>query len=746
MKKRISKQKYYKNLDILRFLSCTAILLYHLNILKGGYLAVCTFFVLTAYLSCISEFKNERFSLKNYYLKRFTKLYIPLVIVVFISLAVISLFPNISWFNLKPETTSVLLGYNNFWQLNANLDYFARHINSPFIHLWYIGILLQFDLVFPLIFVPLKKLGDKISRAIPCLITSILTVVATFYFYKMSLTQNMMVTYYSTFTRVFSLLFGLTLGFYHHYYKSLLLTKFKESKYKRLILIFYMLLLSSLFIMIDSKSPYFALSMIITSIITCRIIDYATITSSTNLNGIEKTVKSLSDISYEIYLTQYPIIFLFQYINIQSQLKLPAIILLTIIISYIIHIALMKTKRLKNLKYLFLLSIVIVSSYGCYQYYLAKDHTKEMNELKEQLAENEKMIKLSKEKYAETIKQEQEDWNKQLENLEDAENNLADSVSKLPIVGIGDSVMLGAVNNLQSQFQNGYFDAKVSRSTWKAAPILKDLIDKNMLGNPIVLNLGANGDCSKYCKNEIMSLVGERQVFWLNTTNNETANTNLFNLEKEYSNLHVIDWKNISQGHSEYFYADGIHLTPTGKVAYTKALYDAIYQEYLNEYKEKKQTIINDYNEKQQKKISFYGNTLLLNSFDYIEKEFTNANFIINKEVTYKSLKKDLITAEKEKTLTKKIVLAFDNNTNIKTTEYEELLKTYKDNTLYILATNTTIANLSKKDYSNLIILDFTEELKKHSNYFMADGKHLSNKGNKALSKFLKENIKDISD
>lgn len=747
MKKRISKQKYYKNLDLLRLLSCIAILLYHLNILKGGYLAVCTFFVLTSYLSCLSEFKKDKFSIKDYYLKRIVKLYIPLIIVVFSSLAVISLFPNISWFNLKPETTSVLLGYNNFWQLNANLDYFARHINSPFIHLWYIAILLQFDLVFPLIFVPLRKLGDKVSKSIPCIITALATTISTIYFYRMSLTQNMMVTYYDTFTRLFSLLFGLTLAFFHNYYKSLLPNKFKESPYKNIIFTFYLILLSILFVLIDSKSPYFALSMVITTILTCRIIDYATTTSTNSLNLVEKVVKSLSDISYEIYLTQYPIIFLFQYIKLQPLYKLAAIILVTILTSYIIHFALKKTKRFKVFKYLLLTSVLIVSIYGAYQYYLAKDHTLEMKKLKEQLAQNEQMIKESKEKYATQLKQEQEDWTKQLENLEECESKLNEVVSNLPIVGVGDSVMLGAISNLQSQFPNGYFDAKVSRTAWKVAPILKDLTEKNMLGNPIVLNLGANGDCSKSCKAEIMQIADKRQVFWLNTTNNETANNNLYNISKEYSNLHLIDWSSISSGHSEYFYADGIHLTPTGRVAYTKAIYDAIYQEYLNEYNEKKKAIISEHEEQEKNKISFYGNTLLLNSFEYIEKDFTTAAFIINKDYTYKSLKSEIEQALKNNAITNKIVLAFDNTTNIKTTEYEELLKLCKDKELYIVATNTTVTNLSKKNYSNLVVLDFTKELKKHPEYFMADGKHLSDKGNKALSKLLKENIKqnDVS-
>lgn len=747
MKKRISRQKYYKNLDLLRLLSCIAILLYHLNILKGGYLAVCTFFVLTSYLSCLSEFKKDKFSIKDYYLKRIVKLYIPLIIVVFSSLAVISLFPNISWFNLKPETTSVLLGYNNFWQLNANLDYFARHINSPFIHLWYIAILLQFDLVFPLIFVPLRKLGDKVSKSIPCIITALATTISTIYFYRMSLTQNMMVTYYDTFTRLFSLLFGLTLAFFHNYYKSLLPNKFKESPYKNIIFTFYLILLSILFVLIDSKSPYFALSMVITTILTCRIIDYATTTSTNSLNLVEKVVKSLSDISYEIYLTQYPIIFLFQYIKLQPLYKLAAIILVTIITSYIIHFALKKTKRFKIFKYLLLTSVLIVSIYGAYQYYLAKDHTLEMKKLKEQLAQNEQMIKESKEKYATQLKQEQEDWTKQLENLEECESKLNEVVSNLPIVGVGDSVMLGAISNLQSQFPNGYFDAKVSRTAWKVAPILKDLTEKNMLGNPIVLNLGANGDCSKSCKAEIMQIADKRQVFWLNTTNNETANNNLYNISKEYSNLHLIDWSSISSGHSEYFYADGIHLTPTGRVAYTKAIYDAIYQEYLNEYNEKKKAIISEHEEQEKNKISFYGNTLLLNSFEYIEKDFTTAAFIINKDYTYKSLKSEIEQALKNNAITNKIVLAFDNTTNIKTTEYEELLKLCKDKELYIVATNSSVTNLSKKNHSNLVVLDFTKKLKKHPEYFMADGKHLSDKGNKALSKFLKQNIKqnDVS-
>ena len=42
---------YFRKLDLVRILSCVLVLLYHINIVKGGFLAVCVFFSLTGYLS-----------------------------------------------------------------------------------------------------------------------------------------------------------------------------------------------------------------------------------------------------------------------------------------------------------------------------------------------------------------------------------------------------------------------------------------------------------------------------------------------------------------------------------------------------------------------------------------------------------------------------------------------------------------------------------------------------------------------
>ena len=179
-----TKERYIE-LDLIRVVCCIAVLLYHLGILAGGFFAVCAFFVLSGYLGVRSAFGQERFNILRYWVKRIWRVYVPLLAVALITVGVVTLLPQISWLNLKPETTSVLLGYNNFWQISASQDYFARHGDSPFIHFWFIAILLQFELVFPLVFVVLKSIGKKISRALACILPLAVCAASFLFFYQL---------------------------------------------------------------------------------------------------------------------------------------------------------------------------------------------------------------------------------------------------------------------------------------------------------------------------------------------------------------------------------------------------------------------------------------------------------------------------------------------------------------------------------------------------------------------------------
>ena len=740
------KKTYYRDLDIVRVLSCILVLLYHLNILKGGYLAVCIFFVLSGYLSIISAFRKDKFSILTYYKERLIHIYIPLLIVVFITLGIISFIPSINWLTLKPETTSVILGYNNFWQLSANMDYFARHVSSPFMHFWYIGILLQFELVFPFIYLFLKWLGEKTKKILPVALMITLSFAGFGYFFYSSLTDNIMVTYYNTFIRLFSILFGVSLGLFHVYYKDIKSCYIKNKVISRIIFYMYLLVTIVLSILIPSDSSYFSITMLLVTLIGCRLIDYGTLYAKDKLNVFDKVIKSLASVSYEIYLVQYPVIFFFQDIVMKDYFKIPIVIVITIVLSYILHFALnyKKDKDNKNSKVKFLvlriITLVLLSScaiYGIYYYAITKDHTQEMKELEEQLNKNEELMEQKQKEYEASLKEEQDNWNSTLADLESGEEALKEAISKLPVVSIGDSVMLGAANSLYKTFPKGYVNAKVSRADCEVPNILRSI--KNKIGEVVVIGLGTNGSCGNGTRNEILSILKDKKVFWLTVTNDRQVhiNSHIRALADNNDNVYLVDWEKISKGHRDYFGADGIHLTGKGQAAYSKAIYEAIYNVYLEEFNNKKNGIIEEHEKELKEKITFFGNDVIINVFDNIKEKFQKTDFKLDKNYTYSKLKEDLQKGVEENTLNHRIVLAFDKTLLITKDEYSELFSILKDYEVYV------VSLYSQLDFGNdnVTVIDFYSEIKAHDDYILADKLHLSKAGNEMLSFMLDQII-----
>ena len=726
------KRDYYKYLDIIRIFSCVIIFLYHLGLLKGGFLAVNVFFVLSGYLAFISARKDNNFSIKEYYLKRLKSIYLPLVIVVFLSLAIVPLIVKNNWLNLKPETFSVLFGYNNFWQLKASLDYFSRHIDSPFMHLWFIAILIQFDLLFPFIYKFIKKTKSKINRVCDAIIIFLLAILSFLGFYYYSLANNMMAAYYNSIFRCFALLFGLLMAILHTSNNSLILDDLKKGSKPKAIIICYLLVLLLFFLNVDAINRCFQISMIVVTIITCRIIDYSIWVTKTNIEtDVDKLIKNTSKITYMFYLVQYPVIYIFQNINIFSTYKYLLIFSITLMISIIINYSLdFYHKCIINRKrFIVFIVILLIASYGVLVLLISKDYSKDMHKLEVELANNQKLILKKQEDYTLKMKEQEQELSRQLELIKQDINNIGDYVKNLRVVGIGDSVMLGAVNNLYAMFPNGYFDAQVSRTTWSVNGILQDLDRNNLLGEVVVINMGANGDCSEECKNQIMKTIGDRKVFWLTTTCTETlyANDNIVEFAKKYANLYIIDWNELSKGHDDYFYVDGIHLTFPGREAYTQVVYEAISNVYKKEYEDKTTQTIQEYNDSLKNKYEFYGNDLLLGTYQYIINDFIDSKFNIN-NYDYATLKNELVKKYNSNVLSKRIVLVFDSSFKISNKQYNELASLLDGTKIFVFHINDSIVN------NKVQIIDFDSEISNNSDYLIGDLIHLSSKGSKALA------------
>lgn len=124
--------------------------------IRGGYLGVSLFFVLSGCLlayTCEKKGAAGSFPLIAYFRKRIARIYPSLLIMMLVTIGAFSFFaaPVIS--AIRPEALSVLLGYNNWWQISQSADYFTRLTNqSPFTHLWFLGIELEYYLAWPLLY------------------------------------------------------------------------------------------------------------------------------------------------------------------------------------------------------------------------------------------------------------------------------------------------------------------------------------------------------------------------------------------------------------------------------------------------------------------------------------------------------------------------------------------------------------------------------------------------------------------
>lgn len=150
-------------------------------------------------------------------------------------------------------------------------------------------------------------------------------------------------------------------------------------------------------------------------------------------------------------------------------------------------------------------------------------------------------------------------------------------VPVLRVTAIGDSVMLGAVDELKRSIGNVDVDAAVSRQVSAVVDILRSRRDDRKLGNIIILHVGNNGTFSARQFDEIMQILADvGRVVFVNVKVPRQwegpNNTVLVDGVKRYPNTVLVDWRSSSIGRPDYFWDDGIHLRPTGAKAYVEQI------------------------------------------------------------------------------------------------------------------------------------------------------------------------------
>ena len=594
---------HISGMDGLRALAIIGVTLFHIfpNVVTGGYIGVSLFFVLTGYLLAYNSMQdviNDHFSLARYFLKRIKRIYPSLIIVLLTSIGIYEVFLPKLIQAVRPELISILLGYNNWWQISQNTDYFTRLINvSPFTHLWFIGIELQYYILWPLLFLCYFLLCRAAGTAFG-LGMMILLAFGTALIMPMMYSPGVDVSrlYYGTDTRIYALLMGAAMGLYRANHNPSDKAGHLRIGFDYLIFGFLIGIILFSFIWMDGGNPFvYEGGMLAMTLVFCLLLHVISSNPSSSLGKFmdNPVLRWIGKHSYGIFLWQYPVIVLANHMGWNQFLLGPVFTLAMIIILTIWSDALSKIITCLNFDF----ELNIISIGKCISFtaittcslFLMLLGCKGIVASASEKTDLQEGLRTHLEQQAEEIAkrntiQPQQETN---EKNNPSEASTPVTINLNGIVCIGDSVMLGSSSNLYEQLPNAYIDAEISRYVGGGAEVAESLIERNMMSDIVVISLGTNGPIAGQERYEVQSrqllnaLGPNRQIFWVNVycpelTWQNTNNEYIQEVAAGHPNVSVVDWYGLISQHPDWLMEDGIHPNTEGARQYATLVHDTI--------------------------------------------------------------------------------------------------------------------------------------------------------------------------
>lgn len=608
--KTLENRRYVTGFDGIRTIAVVGVIFYHLfpNIMRGGYLGVPIFFVVSGYL--ITDLLRQEWLLresidvKGFYIRRMKRLYPGLIAMLSLSSVYIFFFQRDLLNNLRGVVASSIFYYNNWWQIFKGFSYFDRFTTqSPFTHIWSLAVEAQYYVIWPLLFILLKrsiKHSKKISGLIITAAVASGVLMAVLYIPGADPTR----VYYGSDTRLFSILLGSGLAFV---WPSFRLKKELPIKAKNLLngigISSFIVLLSSLLFLADHFSFVYYGGMFIVSIFAALLVA-VTAHQGADINRwlTNPLFTWVGKRSYGIYLYQFPVMVFYEakIKNLSNHILLHSLIEIALILAiselsyrwiekpfgkfyyknpWVTMKDVFRKPWVTGPKLIALISIVLFCiSLFAWAVAPSNEVTVEQQQLQKNIAENKK--KADQRKEAEKAKNEGKTTGSTKASAPEATIDLnAEEIKKaqtMEITAFGDSVILDAAAGLQEIFPKMIVDGEVGRQLHTSALIIEKLDKEKLLKNTILVGLGTNGSFSEAQFDEFMTAVGsKRKVFWSNVHVptrrwQNDVNEMLENMKRKYKNLVIIDWYGYSHEHEEWFYDDRVHPNVSGQVKYSR--------------------------------------------------------------------------------------------------------------------------------------------------------------------------------
>lgn len=634
-----ARSRYVGALDGLRVLAILAVLVYHANPswLPGGYFGVTVFFVITGYLTTLSIEREigrtGRLDYPRFVLKRVTRLLPSMLAVVGVTtLLCVFLAPNLLP-KVKSDVVPALLFVENVFYIVRNVSYFANAgLPSPLTHFWYLGVVMQFYVIWPLVLLGMRKVVR--SRRMACSAVGILAVASAVLMAVLyDPAGDTARIYYGPDTRAAELLLG-TLAALWTGGRGLNLRalpavgpRLKDAPAWTCDAL-ALACLASLGVMCFSLNGYSEFAyrggMLLAAVLTAVLASCLCRPQSALAHVLgARPVAEAGKRAFAVYLWHYPLLVVLNPATRTTELPVWGWALEFLLIfacaetSYRLFEKGQGPRELAGRPMPLGLAVpqVVFGALGvlCALALLfvpiSAEQTGVPTEMQQMSAEEQQY--LAEQQAAAESAQSSENGEGDGSQAEPQQDNTTFDVSGTYFAGtafagaidqinatsftvdastgatnasvilIGDSVPAGAITQFYKYFPNGYIDAQVGRQLYAGVDVYRQCQANGHDGDVVVWAIGDNGVARESQVKELIDAVDPSKHVYLCTVRVPLAlqdmNNQLFkDVAAQYDNVDVIDWYAQSAGHDEYFWSDGTHLRPEGAEAYVLMLRKAI--------------------------------------------------------------------------------------------------------------------------------------------------------------------------
>jgi peptidoglycan/LPS O-acetylase OafA/YrhL len=571
-------------IDGLRAIAVTAVIFYHLGFqwIPGGFLGVDLFFVISGYvitrLLLDSIARSGGLDLRGFYKARARRLLPPMVFMIVVTAFYISIWAQDSVKRFLMDTPFALTGGMNWWLVFKEQDYFEAIGRPPLLqHTWSLAVETQFYLIWPvLLLIILKRFGKKVIPLAALAIALVSGAALFFVSLQLDASSSVSHVYFGTDTHSIGLFLGaaLAVSWIPQNFKSEVSNK--AQNFIDFIGVFGLVGILGSFLLIDESSPTaykiaFPLAALFGAAIITSIVHPASRFAPILQNRV---LLWIGERSYAIYLWHWVV---FQITRPRVDIDGEDWALITLRILVVLALADISLK---------LVELPIRSGKVEYWFKGMKYRTAPVRR-RQKIAVISSisvlLVSLSALSSVALVTS-----NRAAQEFQESLQSEREIIPPVPEISdraetiwlTGDSVILGIRNSLAEIRPLLVVNARVGR----AAPELLQEMSRDLekaAGSTIVMDLGNNDLLTEETVRAIFELAKESpKIVVVNTAvprpYRDANNELLAELAAQYSNVKVVDWNALSDGHPEYFAPDGVHLIPTGVSAYVMAIDEAL--------------------------------------------------------------------------------------------------------------------------------------------------------------------------